>query len=354
MRRISSAIALLVAALALTAAPAAADWPVYGHDLANSRSAGREGPPLSEAASLRQAWTFSSSNGDFTGTPVLADGTLVAGTGLGTVYALDAVTGKLRWSRDLGDQINGSAAIDPDAPGGPTVFVPIARLGSPHLVALSLRNGAVRWDSVLTSQPTSFVFGSPVYWHRTVYMGTSGGNGNDESTARGSVVALDEASGNRRWQTFTVPPGHDGGAVWSTPAIDTATGRLYVGTGNAYHDPAADTTDAMLAMSAADGRILGHFQATPSDVWELNNPTGGPDYDFGASPNLFAGPAGRPLVGEGQKSGIYWSLDPGTMQPVWQTMAGPGSQLGGGIISTAYDGTRIYGAYWRLSDPMPA
>src|SRR2546423_1537400 len=167
---------------------AIADWPVYGHDLATSRSAGREGPPLSGAASLRQAWSFSSSNGDFTGTPVVAGGTLVAGTGPGTVYALDAVTGKLRWSRDLGDQINGSAAIDPGAPGGPTVFVPIARLGSPHLVALSLRNGTVRWDSVLTSQPTSFVFGSPVYWHRTVYMGTSGGNGHDESTAPGSRV----------------------------------------------------------------------------------------------------------------------------------------------------------------------
>ena len=60
-----------------------------------------------------------------------------------------------------------------------------------------------------------------------------------------------------------MPPGHDGRAVWATPAIDTAAGRLYVGTGNAYHDPVADTTDAMLVLDACSGRILGHYQATP-------------------------------------------------------------------------------------------
>ena len=342
MRR-GALIALGIAA-ALTVAPSAAvaDWPTFGHDLANSRDAGSDGPAASQVAGMQQAWRFDSSNGDFTGTPVVAGGTLVAGTNLGTIYALDAVTGKLRWSRDVGHQINGSAAIDLAAPGGPTVFVPVARVGSPHLLALSLSNGSVRWDSVLSNQPTSDVFGSPTFWRGTVYMGTSGPN-NDEATARGSVVALDEASGRPRWQTFTVPPGHDGGAVWSTPTIDTATGRLYVGTGNAYHAPAADTTDAMLVLSAATGEILGHFQSVPGDVWELDSPTSGPDYDFGASANLITAPDGRELVGEGSKSGTYWALDRATMKPVWMKSVGPGSQADGGIGSSGYDGTRIYG-----------
>jgi polyvinyl alcohol dehydrogenase (cytochrome) len=337
--------ALVFASLAglLVAAPAYADWPVYGHDLANSRDAGSAGPSPAQVASLRQAWSFSSSNGDFTGTPVVADGVLVAGTNLGSIDALDAVTGKLRWSRDVGQQINASAAVDPAAPGGPTVFVPIARVGAPRLLALSLSTGAVRWDAVLSRQSGSDVFGSPTYWGGTVYVGTSG-PGNDESTARGSVVALDEATGRIRWRTFTVPPGHDGGAVWSTPAIDARTGRLYVGTGNAYHSPAADTTDSMMVLSAATGRLLGHYQSTPGDVWELDNPAGGPDYDFGSSPNLITTPGGRPLIGEGQKSGTYWALDRATMRPVWHTMAGPGSQADGGISSSAYDGHRIYGS----------
>jgi hypothetical protein len=131
--------------------------------------------------------------------------------------------------------------------------------------------------------------------------------------------------------------------VWSTPAIDPNTGRLYVGTGNAYHDPAADTTDSMLVLSAVSGQLLGHFQSTPSDVWELSAPTSGPDYDFGASPNLFNDSHGRALVGEGQKSGIYWALDRATMRPVWRTQAGPGGQAGGGINSSAFDGSRIFG-----------
>src|SRR5206468_2398476 len=211
----------------------------------------------------------------------------------------------------------GSAAIDADAPNGPTVFVPVARIGRPRLLALSLRTGRVRWEAVLSRQGGADVFGSAVYRHGTVYIGTSGPN-NDESHARGTVVALSEATGRIRWRTYTVPRGHDGGAVWSTPAIDPATGRLYVGTGNAYHAPAAGTTDSMLVLDSASGRILGHLQTTSDDVWELDSPTGGPDHDFGASPNLIGAAGGHPLVGEGSKSGTYWALDRTTMKPVWK------------------------------------
>jgi polyvinyl alcohol dehydrogenase (cytochrome) len=336
---------LLVAASCLwLAADAHAAWPLYGRDLANSRSAGTDGPSRASVASLAEAWRFTSSHGDFTGTPVVAGGVLVAGTNLGTVYALDAATGRLRWSRTLGQPIDATAAIDLDAPGGAAVFVPVAEQGNPRLVGLSLRDGRVRFSARLSRQPKSAnadVFGSPTVWRGTVYMGTSGPNG-DGSTARGSVVALDEGSGHVRWISYTVPPGHDGGAVWATPAIDTATGRLYVGTGNAYHDPVADTTDAMLVLDARSGRILGHYQATPDDAFASDNPAG-PDADFGASANLIRGRGGRLLVGEGQKSGIYWALDRATMRPRWHTSIGPSSPAGGIIGSTAYDGTRIYG-----------
>src|SRR5204863_9839909 len=125
-----------------------------------------------------------------------------------------------------------------------------------------------------TRQDGGYVYGSPVFSQGSVFIGTSGPN-SDEATSRGSVLSLDEATGRIRWQTYTVPPGHDGGAVWSTPAIDPATGRLYVGTGNAYHEPAADTTDSMLVLSAENGAILGHFQTAPGDVWQLDSPTSG-------------------------------------------------------------------------------
>ncbi len=337
----AAALVFTLAALGLPYTAMAA-WPVYGHDLANSRDAGVDGPSASQVGSMSRSWTFTASTGDFTGTPVVANGVLVAGNNGGWVYALDAVTGKVLWSKDVGQPINGTAAIDANAAGGAVVYVPVAEVGGPRLLALSLRNGATRWDAVLTNQPKSSVFGSPVYWNGTVYIGTSGPN-NDDSTARGSVVAVRASTGRVRWQTFTVPPGRDGAAVWSTPAIDTATGRLYVGTGNNYHTPTTDTEDSMMALDAASGQILGHYQATSGDSFAANNPTG-PDFDFGASPNLVNGPNGEQLVGEGQKSGVYWALDRATMKPVWNTTVGPGGVLGGILGSTAYDGTRIYGA----------
>src|SRR5206468_2571507 len=130
---------------------------------------------------------------------------------------------------------------------------------------------------------------------------------------------------------------------WSTPAIDAATGRLYVGTGNAYHAPAADTTDAMLALDAATGAILGRYQASAGDTFSGQDDPAGPDADFGASPNLLTGADGRSLVGEGDKAGVYHALDRDSMRPVWQTSIGPGSAIGGVLGSTAYDGRRVYG-----------
>jgi polyvinyl alcohol dehydrogenase (cytochrome) len=340
--RATPAAFLATLALGAAAAPATADWPIYGRDLVNSRNAGSDGPAPAQIPTLKEAWSFDSPTGDFTGTPVVAKGVLVAGDYGGVVYALDAVTGKVLWTRKLHDPVNGSAAIDAAAPNGGAVYVPVARVGAPRITALSLRDGRPRWSSVLTKQPESSMYGSPTYWHGTVYAGTSGPNG-DGSHARGAVVALDARTGALRWRTYAVPPKHDGGAVWSTPAIDTKTGRLYVGTGNAYHDPAADTTDAVIALDAASGKILGHFQAVSDDIFGPDNPAG-PDADFGASPNLLEGPGGQQLVGEGAKDGFYYALDRATLNFVWKTALGPGSAIGGFVGSTAYDGTRIYGA----------
>jgi polyvinyl alcohol dehydrogenase (cytochrome) len=333
--------ALAGLALAAGAAPAAADWPIYGHDLANTRNGGTDGPSIAQIPTLKRAWSFDSPTGDFTGTPVVAKGTLVAGDYSGTVYALDAVTGKVRWTKKLGDPVDGSAAIDASAPKGGIVYVPVAKVGAPRVTALSLRDGHSLWSSALTRQPDSSVYGSPTLWKGTVYIGTSGPNG-DGSTARGAIVALDARTGARRWRTYAVPPKHDGGAVWSTPAIDRSTGRLYVGTGNAYHEPVAATTDSVLALDARTGAILGHYQALAGDTFGPDNPAG-PDADFGASPNLFEGADGKKLVGEGAKDGVYYALDRATMKLAWKTSVGPGSTIGGFVGSTAYDGTRIYG-----------
>src|SRR5438105_8433328 len=298
------------------------EWPFYGHDLSNSRSGGTSGPSIAQAPFLEPVWSFQSTNGDFVGTPLELGGKVVALSGGGSVFALDASTGRLLWKRNLAKPADSTPAI---ADG--MVFVPLAIPNGPKLVALSLTDGSVKWTSVLDRQKGADLFGSPTVWNHTVYIGISGQNGDPTLPLRGSVVAVNEGNGDKVWETFAGPPKFNGGAVWSTPSIDAATGHLFVGTGNAYSAPAASTTDAMLELNARTGALLHSFQATSNDVFSSNNPVG-VDFDFGASPNLIAA-GSRKLVGEGQKSGTYWALDRSTMKPVWSQAVGPGSALGG-------------------------
>jgi len=72
----------------------------------------------------------------------------------------------------------------------------------------------------------------------------------------------------------------------------------------------------------------------------------GPDYDFASAPNLITYTASsgqqKTILGAGQKSGIYYALDPDTGATLWQTQVGPGSALGGMEWGSASDGKRIY------------
>lgn len=76
--------------------------------------------------------------------------------------------------------------------------------------------------------------------------------------------------------------------------------------------------------------------------------TCGPDFDFGSGPNLIRLPSGRQLVGIGQKSGVYWALDPRTGAIVWHTQVGPGSGEGGMEWGSATDGRNAFVAIANL------
>ena len=90
-----------------------------------------------------------------------------------------------------------------------------------------------------------------------------------------------------------------------------------------------DYFDAMLSLDASTGAIKWGRKLYPQDVFILTclirpedcPPPGGPDYDFGQGAILYRVPTAdghtRQLVGAGQKSGIYWALDPDTGAPVW-------------------------------------
>jgi len=321
---------------------------MYGRDLANSRSNRRGGPDPTQARDLVGAWSFRSPDGGFTATPVVARRTVVVSSNDGTVYALDASDGRLKWSRDLvvnetREQIYATVAVDSGR-----VYVPRSRFGRPAIVALRLSSGEVLWETELDEQTGSDLFSSPVVWGNVLYVGVAGGYGehfDPDPRIRGSVVAVDAQTGALLWKRYTVPEGYDGGSIWTTAAIDPVRRRLYFGSGNAYNPPAWDTTDAILSFGVGSGRLLGGFQATAEDIYHHHRDNPSRDLDFGSSPNLFRSGTGRLLVGALQKSRIYWALDARTMKRVWsrQTGTSKGRYFQDTLASTAYDGERIYG-----------
>jgi polyvinyl alcohol dehydrogenase (cytochrome) len=114
-----------------------------------------------------------------------------------------------------------------------------------------------------------------------------------------------------------------------------------------------DYFDSVVALDLTTGAVKWATRALAYDAWNVAcifvpqgvgncpNPEG-PDFDFGGSgPNLLSA-GGVDVLGIGEKSGMYWALNPDNGNVIWSTLVGPGSSLGGIEWGTAFDGQRIY------------
>lgn len=380
-----AAAAVLVTQGAAAAAPdpgfGGSDWLVAGHDPGNTRDADTEHILNSgDVSRLDVAWSVPTTS-LVSSTPTVQDGTVYFPDSGGKLWAVDAHSGHVRWSHDVSDYtgITGDLARTSPAVYGDELVLGDtnpARAGA-VLFTVDKRTGQALWHTNLDTHPAAIVSSSPVVYQGTIYVGVSSDE-EDLATApgypccsfRGSVVALDAATGRIRWQTHTVPTGYAGGAVWgSSPMIDPRNNLLYVGTGNNYSAPpgvcaepgqtgctppaAADHADSILALDRTTGALRWATSTMSADVFtDLcgSHPAAacGPDFDFGSDPNLIELGGGRQLIGIGQKSGVYWALDPNTGAVVWHTQVGPGSALGGIEYSSATDSRRIYVAISNL------
>ena len=411
------AAALLIVSLLRVVGAQSWPWTTYwrmgGHDLANTRNQPLTGIGVSNVNQLRTKWVFTTA-GSVSATPAVVNGIVyfpdwpAPGAG-GYFYAVAADTGHLIWQHLISDWtgVPGDFARDDPAFDGGEIFLgdqggqlatfsTTSGLIGPgaRVIAVNALTSQVTWVTQVDPFPGAMITGSPVVYNGVVYVGISS---NEETLAtnpaypccsfRGSVVALDEASGLILWQTPSIPRnpgGYTGGAVWdSTPVVDRSRGSLYVGTGNNYTVPSDVTTcitaarennqsdsacnsidnyaqdyfDSVLALDLQTGaikwaqRVQGYDAYTfacqsqaPGVTW-CPSPNG-PDYDFGgAGPNFFTTTVNgisQDIVGAGQKSGIYWAFNADNGDLVWNTLVGPGSFLGGIVWGTATDGKQIY------------
>ena len=368
-------VALATLVLPLTPLPASAavpsSWPMAGRDATNSRSNPDEQVlGAANVGSLTRRWS-QTLGGTIAATPAVVAGTVYVPDAGGTLWALDAGTGATRWSRAVSTYtgITGdSTRATPAVVGGRVYFGNrVSGAKGAQVVAASAADGAPVWATVVDPTRLGKITGAPTVVGGVVYVGISS---NDELSPnccawRGSVVALDAATGAVLWRTMTVPTGYTGGAVWSSaPAVDTAEGLVYITTGNNYSVPpgvctqpaqtgctAADPrnyADAILALRVADGSVAWSLKTLSADVSSsvcLDPANCGPDFDFGSGANIFTATIGgvaRKLVGAGQKSGLYWAVDARTGARVWSTRVGPGGSIGGIQWGTATDGKRLY------------
>jgi polyvinyl alcohol dehydrogenase (cytochrome) len=385
-------------AAAPSSCPALADWPMYGFDLKRSRFNPQQGVINGDTISrLNVRWFFSTGSGTaaVSASPSVVDGVVYVGSWNGNMYALDASSGQPQWTFNINDPNPGGRGGFPGVQSSAAVTDDAVYFGGAdaNVYALDSHTGAMLWKTPLGNPDTSVegahIWSSPAVFNGKVYVGKS--SHLDNPCVRGTLIALDAATGAEAWR-FDMLPDHIcgsntqkpcstdadcsgasckpflvcrsgsgeqvqsqlcssnadctapatcqrplGGGVTSSPAIDEGKGVVYVSVGDCVGSGATGFAESLLALDAETGAVRWDFR--PIQAGDLQ------DLDFVASPNLFTASVGmtiRTLVGAGNKNGIYYAVDQDTGAPVWQRSVVPGSALGGFNASTGVALGSIY------------
>lgn len=242
---------------------------------------------------------------------------------LAMVYAVDATTGRLRW-RERVKWFPTSIVSGPIGYHDGRLYVPlssfeVAAAGLPTHECCRSHGGIAALDATT----------GKALWRY--------------DTTPHAVRTTVTRDGTQLW-------GPSGAPVWNSPTVDATRGVLYFGTGQNSSSPATDTSDAIIALDLATGERRWIFQALADDAWNAACLSGGascpvengPDFDFGAAVILLRRPEGDLLLA-GQKSGEVFALDPDRKGAVvWRRRVGSGSSNGGIHHGMATDGQRVY------------
>lgn len=317
---------------------------------------------------LEVAWTYSSGDADPKGrtqnqcNPIMVDGVLYATSPTLRLMALEASTGRLLWSFDpwtadstTAKDMHGYLAVSrgvmfwQDGKGldrrvfysvGRRTFAIDARSGRP-IPSFGMGGYIMLTEGLDRVLPANaYVMGTTpgVVWRDLIIVGSKV----DESlqAAPGHIRAFDVRTGKRRWIFHTIPHpgdvGYDtwpdkdawkslGGAnSWAGLSLDTEKGIVYVPTGSIGGDFYGGArkgsnlfANSLVALDAASGRYLWHFQVVHHDIW---------DRDLAATPNLVnlrKGGRTIPAVAQITKHGYVFLFDRYTGKPLFPIVERP-------------------------------
>jgi polyvinyl alcohol dehydrogenase (cytochrome) len=356
--------------------PAFGGW---GNDLRNSRSQSAEkgGLTVKDVPGLEVKWAFAYPNAaQARSQPAVAGGAVYFGSQDGTVRALDAKTGCLRWAFKANAEVRTGIVISPWNEGddpSPTLYFGdlLARA-----YAVDAITGELRWIKKVDDHPDATITGTPTLAGDRLFVPISSlevvpamNPDYPCCSFRGAIMALDANSGEVLWKNYSVDKepvevgrnrvgtpmlAPSGAPFWNSPTVDLKRGQVYGGSGENYTSPADGNSDAIIAFDMETGERRWVSQQTRNDAWNVacvtaytddrtNCPAeNGPDYDFGASSILVSLEDGREFVVAGQKSGHVAGIDPNNGQTLWKTPVGRGGIQGGILFGMAAEGDRIY------------
>jgi polyvinyl alcohol dehydrogenase (cytochrome) len=357
-------------------------WNGWGVTTNNSRFQDRAmaGLTAAEVPRLKLKWAFGfpgelSSDSQ----PTIVGGRVFVGTQGGTVYALNAATGCVHWFFKADAAVRAAVSVGRIETKSGTRYAAFIGDRSANVYAVDSATGELLWKAKVDNNVFARVTGSPTFHNGRLYVGvasgeeTAGAVGDYECCRfRGSLVALNAATGQQIWKTYTIPDeprpikknklgtqlwGPSGAPIWSSPAIDVKRNVVYATTGNNYSDPATSNSDAFVAFDMNSGKILWSRQVLSADAWNTScrledrincADADGPDFDFASPPILVTLSNGRRALVAGQKSGLVHAVDPDRNGEIlWQTRVGKGGINGGVQWGSAADDTNVYVA---LSD----
>jgi polyvinyl alcohol dehydrogenase (cytochrome) len=341
------------------------EWNGWGANISNSRFQTAQAAQMTarQVPSLKLKWAFGLEGAkQVFGEPVVVSGRVFFSADTGMVYSLDADRGCVYWTFQAEAGVRTALSIKPGKTSSTAYFGDLKA----NVYALDATKGTVIWKVHADEHPTARITGAPQVFEDRVFVPVASGEEGASSSSqypccsfRGSVVALDAATGRQVWKTWIIDEvpkvvsknsngvnrwAPAGGGVWSAPTIDPKRRALYVGTGDAYTSPAPKNTDAIMALDLDSGKVLWSVQGTENDAWVVGcmNPQPlencpkdfGPDQDFGSPPILRELPGGRTLLIAGQKSGNVWAYDPGKRGAVvWRTaLVNNTKNFGGKIV----------------------
>ncbi|WP_293974334.1 PQQ-binding-like beta-propeller repeat protein [Sphingomonas sp.] len=328
--RIGIVIATFLAgAPALLHAEAPGDWSGYGRDESHARHSPLKEITPGNVATLREAWTYhmrpSGANGEAIGTPdsagpqmrtgfsaseatpLVVGGVMYLATPYRRVVALDAATGRERWVYSLPGNDQPSTrgvAYWPGTKGVGARIVFGGRTGKLYALDAATgmpaagfgENGTIDMKTPEVMNGTKGMLGmsSPPAIFRNLIITGSRVQEMPVKGAAGDVRAWDARTGKLVWTFHTIPqPGEpnfgtwegdswkqrSGVNVWTFVVVDEKRGIAYLPVAAPTYDRwGGDRKGANLygnsivAVDAATGKYLWHFQTVHHDIWDVDIP----------------------------------------------------------------------------------